>query len=56
MDGEWFHSGDVAVVDADGYATIVDRLKDVIISGGENIYPAEVEDALYRIPPWPTAR
>jgi len=44
--GDWFHSGDVAVVDEDGYYTIVDRVKDIIISGGENIYPAEVEDAL----------
>lgn len=43
---DWFHSGDVAVTDEDGYVYIVDRLKDVIISGGENIYPAEVENAL----------
>lgn len=50
MTGEWFHSGDVAVVDDEGYVTIVDRKKDVIISGGENIYPAEVEDALYSHP------
>jgi fatty-acyl-CoA synthase len=50
MAGEWFHSGDVAVVDGDGFATIVDRLKDVIISGGENVYPAEVEAALYTHP------
>jgi fatty-acyl-CoA synthase len=50
MDGEWFRSGDVAVVDGDGYVTIVDRMKDVIISGGENIYPAEVEDAIYSHP------
>ena len=50
MTGEWFHSGDVAVVDDEGYVTIVDRLKDVIISGGENVYPAEVEDALYSHP------
>jgi fatty-acyl-CoA synthase len=42
----WFHTGDVAVVDEDGYYTIVDRVKDIIISGGENIYPAEIEDAL----------
>ncbi|MFD8207861.1 long-chain fatty acid--CoA ligase [Streptomyces sp. NPDC059695] len=41
-----FRSGDVAVVDEDGYVRLVDRLKDMIISGGENIYPAEVEDAL----------
>jgi acyl-CoA synthetase (AMP-forming)/AMP-acid ligase II len=50
MDGEWFRSGDVAVVDDEGYVTIVDRMKDLIISGGENIYPAEVEDALYSHP------
>ncbi len=42
----WFHSGDVATVDSDGYVYIVDRMKDVIISGGENIYPAEVENVL----------
>ncbi|MFD5325764.1 long-chain fatty acid--CoA ligase [Streptomyces sp. NPDC127092] len=46
----WFRSGDAARVDADGYVTIVDRFKDVIISGGENIYPAEVEDALLAHP------
>ncbi|GAA2107350.1 long-chain fatty acid--CoA ligase [Streptomyces synnematoformans] len=46
----WFRSGDAARVDADGYVTIVDRLKDVIISGGENIYPAEVENALLAHP------
>jgi len=50
MDGEWFRSGDVAVVDEDGYVTIVDRMKDVIISGGENVYPAEVEDVIYGHP------
>jgi acyl-CoA synthetase (AMP-forming)/AMP-acid ligase II len=50
MDGEWFRSGDVALVDDDGYVTIVDRMKDVIISGGENIYPAEVEDVIYSHP------
>jgi len=50
MDGEWFRSGDVAVVDDDGYVTIVDRMKDVIISGGENVYPAEVEDVIYSHP------
>ncbi|MGW6151881.1 acyl-CoA synthetase [Streptomyces sp. NPDC055144] len=42
----WFRTGDAARIDADGYVTIVDRFKDMIISGGENIYPAEVEDAL----------
>ncbi|MEU9852245.1 long-chain fatty acid--CoA ligase [Streptomyces sp. NPDC047974] len=50
LDGGRFRSGDVAAVDADGYVTLVDRLKDMIISGGENIYPAEVEDALLRHP------
>jgi fatty-acyl-CoA synthase len=48
--GTFFHSGDVAVVDDEGYVTIVDRLKDMIISGGENVYPAEVEDAIYSHP------
>ncbi|MFG1710277.1 long-chain fatty acid--CoA ligase [Nonomuraea sp. M3C6] len=43
----WFRSGDVGVADEDGYVRISDRLNDVIISGGENIYPAEVESALY---------
>ncbi|MEV6329303.1 o-succinylbenzoate--CoA ligase [Streptomyces sp. NPDC051909] len=49
MDG-WFRTGDAARVDADGYVTIVDRFKDMIISGGENVYPAEVEDALLAHP------
>ena len=48
--GGWFHSGDVAVVHADGYAEIRDRMKDVIISGGENISSIEVEGALLRHP------
>jgi fatty-acyl-CoA synthase len=46
IDGRWFRSGDVAVADARGVVTIVDRMKDVFISGGENVYPAEVEKAL----------
>jgi fatty-acyl-CoA synthase len=46
----WFHSGDLAVMHPDGYVEIRDRLKDMIISGGENIYPAEVEDALDQHP------
>ena len=46
----WFRSGDMARVDEDGYAYIVDRAKDVIISGGENVYPAEVENELYDQP------
>jgi fatty-acyl-CoA synthase len=48
--GGWFHSGDLAVVHADGYLRIKDRSKDIIISGGENISSIEVEDALYRHP------
>ncbi len=48
--GGWLHTGDVARVDADGDYWIVDRLKDMFISGGENVYPAEVENALYRMP------
>jgi len=48
--GGWLRSGDVAVVDEDGYVFVVDRVTDVIISGGENIYPAEVENALYGHP------
>ncbi|HVC31641.1 MAG TPA: long-chain-fatty-acid--CoA ligase [Steroidobacteraceae bacterium] len=48
--GGWMHSGDAATVDDAGYIYIVDRLKDMIISGGENIYSTEVEDVLYRHP------
>jgi len=46
----WFRTGDAARTDEDGYVTIVDRLKDMIISGGENVYPAEVEDILLAHP------
>src|SRR4029077_12465915 len=49
VDG-WFHTGDVGIRDKDGYFFIVDRKKDMIISGGENVYPAEVEDVLYQHP------
>ena len=50
FDGGWFHSGDLATVEPDGYVKIKDRAKDVIISGGENISSLEVEDVLYRHP------
>ncbi|HEY0624587.1 AMP-binding protein [Sphingomonas sp.] len=46
----WMHSGDLAVIDGDGYANIVGRLKDMVIRGGENIYPREIEEFLYRHP------
>ena len=46
----WLHTGDVARRDADGYYFIVDRIKDMVISGGFNVYPREVEDALGRAP------
>ncbi|MPT00181.1 MULTISPECIES: acyl-CoA synthetase [unclassified Pseudomonas] len=48
--GGWFHTGDLAVWHADGYVEIKDRLKDIIISGGENISTIEVEDTLYKHP------
>jgi fatty-acyl-CoA synthase len=48
--GGWFHSGDLARREADGSLYIVDRSKDMYISGGENVYPAEVENAIYEIP------
>ena len=48
--GGWYHTGDLAVMQADGYVKIKDRSKDVIISGGENISSVEVEDTLYRHP------
>jgi fatty-acyl-CoA synthase len=46
----WLRTGDVAVSDEDGYLYIRDRIKDVLISGGENVYPAEVEDVLHQHP------
>lgn len=46
----WMHSGDLAVIDAAGYGTIVGRLKDMVIRGGENIYPREIEEYLYGHP------
>jgi hypothetical protein len=46
----WFYTGDIAEVDADGFIYIKDRSKDMIISGGENVYPAEVEEVLHAHP------
>ena len=48
--GGWLHTGDIGTLDADGYLTIRDRLKDMIVSGGENVYPRGVEDVLVRHP------
>jgi long-chain acyl-CoA synthetase len=48
--GNWFRSGDVGYIDEDGYLYIVERLKDMIITGGENVYPREVEELLYARP------
>ena len=50
MRGGWFHTGDVATIDEDGYFFIVDRKKDLIIRGGYNVYPREIEEALYEHP------
>ena len=49
-DKGWFHSGDVGYADEEGYVYVVDRVKDMVISGGENVYPAEVETVLYDHP------
>jgi acyl-CoA synthetase (AMP-forming)/AMP-acid ligase II len=43
----WLRTGDVGLVDERGFVYIVDRLKDIIITGGENVYPREIEEALY---------
>jgi fatty-acyl-CoA synthase len=48
--GGWFHSGDLVRMDEEGFIYVVDRKKDMIISGGENIYPAEIEEVLYAHP------
>ena len=48
--GRWMHTGDLATMDAEGYVNIVGRIKDMIIRGGENIYPREVEEFLYGHP------
>jgi fatty-acyl-CoA synthase len=49
-DAGWMHTGDLGVLDAEGYCNIVGRVKDMIIRGGENIYPREIEEFLYRHP------
>ena len=46
----WMHTGDIAVIDAEGYCNIVGRIKDMVIRGGENLYPREIEEFLYRHP------
>jgi fatty-acyl-CoA synthase len=46
----WMHTGDLATIDAEGYCNIVGRIKDLVIRGGENVYPREVEEFLYRHP------
>ena len=48
--GGWFHTGDLARVDEDGYFYIVDRKKDMIIRGGYNVYPREIEEVMYAHP------
>ncbi|MFZ0091318.1 MAG: long-chain fatty acid--CoA ligase [Solirubrobacteraceae bacterium] len=50
MRGGWFHTGDIATIDEDGYLFIVDRKKDLIIRGGYNVYPREIEEILYTHP------
>jgi len=50
FEGGWFHSGDLATIDADGCITIVDRKKDMIKTGGENVASREVEETIYRLP------
>ncbi|WP_291864069.1 AMP-binding protein [Bradyrhizobium sp.] len=46
----WMHTGDIAIIDAEGYCNIVGRIKDMVIRGGENLYPREIEEYLYRHP------
>ncbi|HJQ59574.1 MAG TPA: AMP-binding protein [Vineibacter sp.] len=48
--GGWMHTGDLAIMDEEGYVNIVGRLKDMVIRGGENVYPREIEEFLYRHP------
>jgi fatty-acyl-CoA synthase len=46
----WFHTGDVGYLDEDGFLFVADRIKDMVITGGENVYPAEIESVLYTHP------
>jgi long-chain acyl-CoA synthetase len=48
--GEWLRSGDIGLFDENGYLYIMDRIKDMIITGGENVYPREIEEVLYKRP------
>jgi fatty-acyl-CoA synthase len=51
MDGEgWFHTGDIVRYDEEWYFYVLDRVKDMFISGGENVYPVEIENVLYKHP------
>jgi fatty-acyl-CoA synthase len=50
FEGGWFHSGDLATIDEEGYITVVDRKKDMIKTGGENVASREVEEIIYRLP------
>jgi fatty-acyl-CoA synthase len=50
FEGGWFHSGDLATIDEEGFITVVDRKKDMIKTGGENVASREVEEAIYRLP------
>jgi fatty-acyl-CoA synthase len=49
-DGRWMHTGDIATLDDDGYVNIVGRIKDMVLRGGENVFPREVEEFLYTVP------
>jgi fatty-acyl-CoA synthase len=46
----WMHTGDLATIDSEGYCNIVERIKDMMIRGGENLYPREIEEFLFRYP------
>ncbi|MEO6224183.1 MAG: AMP-binding protein, partial [Vicinamibacterales bacterium] len=50
LKGGWFHSGDIGIIDADGYVSVVDRKKDMVLRGGTNVYPREIEEVLMTHP------